>query len=44
MLFYHDDTIDVGYKYQVYDTISCVIHYNHWWNFILLDNSNQFLV
>ena len=32
VLFYHDDTVDVPYKYQVDDMISVVVHDNNLWH------------
>ena len=32
LLFYHDDTVDVGEKWQVVNTIYLNVNDNHWWD------------
>ena len=39
MLLYHNDTVDVGYNYQVDNTMNHVVHGNNWLNLMLNENA-----
>ena len=44
LLFYNDNTVDVGYKQQVDNAIYIVFHDNNWWNLMIHDNANHVMV